>query len=43
MPQVLNIPVLHRVLQKAPRHTCLTGILWTLNMLGFEYTRVVNM
>ena len=38
MPRVLNISVLHRILQKTSHH-----ILWVLNMLGLEYARVVNL
>ena len=38
MPQVLNMSVLHRVLQKAAHH-----IPWFLNMLGLEYARFVNL
>ena len=37
MPRVLNISVLHRVLQTAHH------ILWVLNMLGLEYARAVNL
>ena len=38
MPRVLNISVLHRVLQKTAHR-----ILWVLNMLRLEYARVVNL
>ena len=38
MPRVLNISVLHRILQKTAYH-----ILWVLNMLGLECARVVNL
>ena len=37
MPRVLNMSVLHRVLQKTAHH-----IFWVLNILGLEYARVVN-
>ena len=38
MPCVLNMSVLHRVLWKTAHH-----IPRVLNMLGLEYTRVVNL
>ena len=38
MSQVLNISVLHRVLEKTAYN-----ILWVLNMLGLEYARVANL
>ena len=36
MRRVMNISVLHRILQK-------TAHLWVLNMLGLEYARVVSL
>ena len=38
MPRVLNMSVLHRVLQETALH-----IPWFPNMLGLEYARVVNL
>ena len=38
MPRVLNMSVLHRVLQETALY-----IPWFPNMLGLEYARVVNL
>ena len=50
MPQVLNIPLLHRVLQKTTRHTRLIGFEYCLGCQyarawiyrGREYTKVAH-